>query len=200
MIAKAKTPRRILLVNGHPDPRPDRLCSALASAYAEGASAAGHTVQRVEVGALDLPPINSQVEFMAEPSPGVADLQQALRDADHLVLIYPLWLGAPPAVFKAFLEQVFRYGVALSAPGEAKGLKGLLDGRSARVIVTMGMPGFVFRLAFFAHGLKCVSRGVLWVSGFRPIRETAFGPAEGRDPRQRLQWLARTRRLGAAAA
>lgn len=200
MTAKAKTPRRILLINGHPDPRPDRLCSALASAYAEGATAAGHRVRRVEVGGLDLPPIGSQTDFMAEPSAVVAELQQALRDADHLVLIYPLWLGAPPAAFKAFLEQVFRYGVALSAPGAAKGLKGLLGGRSARVIVTMGMPAFIFRLVFFAHGLKCVSRGVLWISGFSPIRETAFGPAEGRDPGQRLQWLAKMRRLGAAAA
>ncbi len=200
MTAKAKTPRHILLINGHPDPRPDRLCSALAGAYGEGASAAGHTVRRVDVGALDLAPISSQADFMAEASPVVAELQQALRDCDHLVLIYPLWLGAPPAAFKAFLEQVFRYGVALSAPGTGKGLKGLLAGRSARVIVTMGMPAFVFRLVFFAHGLKCVSRGVLWVSGFGPIRETAFGPAEGRDPRQRLQWLARMRRLGAAAA
>ena len=137
---------------------------------------------------------------MAEANPVVAELQQALRAADHLVLIYPLWLGAPPAVFKAFLGQVFRYGVALSAPGGEKGLKGLLAGRSARVIVTMGMPAVIFRLLFFAHGLKCVSRGVLWVSGFRPIRETALGPAEGRDPRRRLQWLARARRLGAAAA
>ncbi|MDP1618713.1 NAD(P)H-dependent oxidoreductase [Phenylobacterium sp.] len=199
MTAQAPAKRRILLVNGHPDPRPDRLCSALASAYAEGATAAGHIVRRVEVGALDLPSIGSQADFMAEPGPVVAELQQALREADHLVLIYPLWLGAPPAAFKAFLEQVFRYGVALSAPGEAKGVKGLLSGRSARVIVTMGMPAAIFRLVFFAHGLKCVSRGVLWVSGFRPIRETAFGPAEGRDPGRRLQWLARARRLGAAA-
>ena len=198
-MSAAKTPRRILLVNGHPDPRPDRLCSALASAYAEGASAAGHVVRRVEVGALDLRPVGSQADFMAEASPVVAELQQALRDSDHLVLIYPLWLGAPPAAFKAFLEQVFRYGVALSAPGTGKGLKGLLVGRSARVIVTMGMPAFIFRLVFFSHGLKCVSRGVLWISGFRPIRETALGPAEGRDPGQRLQWLAQMRRLGAAA-
>ncbi|MDP2215542.1 NAD(P)H-dependent oxidoreductase [Phenylobacterium sp.] len=200
MNATAPSARKILLINGHPDPRPDRLCSALASAYAEGAQAAGHQVRRIEVGALAWPPITSQTDFMAPAVAEVADVQAAVTEADHLVLIYPLWLGAPPAAFKAFLEQVFRYGVALAAPGEAKGVKGLLAGRSARVVVTMGMPGFVFRLVFFAHGLKCVSRGLLWISGYRPVREMALGPVESPNPAQRLRWLARMRRLGAAAA
>lgn len=192
--------RRILLINGHPDPHPDRLCSALASAYEEGAQAAGHQVRRIEVGGLSLPPITSQAAFHAPATPDVAEIQDAVREADHLVMIYPLWLGAPPAVFKAFLEQVFRYGLALAAPGEAKGVKGLLGGRSARVVVTMGMPGFIFRLVFFAHGLKCVSRGLLWISGVRPVREMALGPAESPSPARRLRWIARMRRLGAAAA
>lgn len=192
--------RKILLINGHPDPHPDRLCSALATAYGEGAEAAGHQVRRIEVGGLSLAPITSQAAFLSAPTPEVAEIQDAVREADHLVMIYPLWLGAPPAVFKAFLEQVFRYGLALAAPGEAKGVKGLLGGRSARVVVTMGMPGFIFRLVFFSHGLKCVSRGLLWISGVRPVREMALGPAESPSPAQRLRWIARMRRLGAAAA
>jgi putative NADPH-quinone reductase len=192
--------RKILLINGHPDPHPERLCSALAAAYEAGALAAGHQVRRIEVGGLSLPLITSQAAFQAPPTPEVAELQDAVREADHLVMIYPLWLGAPPAVFKAFLEQLFRYGLALAAPGESKGVKGLLGGRSARVVVTMGMPGFIFRLIFFAHGLKCVSRGLLWISGVRPVREMALGPAESPSPAQRLRWIARMRRLGAAAA
>lgn len=192
--------RKILLINGHPDPDPGRLCAALASAYEAGAVAAGHEVRRIEVGHLDLAPITSKADFMATPSPEVADIQSAVREADHLVLIYPLWLGAPPSMLKAFLEQVFRYGLALAAPGTAKGVKGLLGGRSARVVVTMGMPGFIFRLVFFGHGLKCVSRGMLWVSGYSPVREMALGPAESSNPAQRLRWLAQMRRLGARAA
>lgn len=195
-----RPPRKILLINGHPDPRPERFAAALAAAYRRGAEQAGHTVRQIDVGTLDLPLVASQSDFMAPPSPAVAEIQAALRDADHLVLIYPLWLGGPPARLKAFLEQVFRYGVALSAPGDAKGVKGLMTGRSARVIVTMGMPGFIFRSIFFSHGLKCVSRGILWISGFSPIREMALGPVESPHPAHRLAWLSRLERLGAAAA
>ena len=36
--------RRILIVVGHPDPSPDRLCRGLAKAYGEGAEKAGQTI------------------------------------------------------------------------------------------------------------------------------------------------------------
>ena len=194
-----KPSRKILLINGHPDPRPERFCAALADAYQLGAQRAGHEVHRIEVGALNLPLVASQADFLAAAPPEVEAIQEALRRADHLELIFPLWLGGPPARFKAFLEQVFRYGVALSPPGDAKGVKGLLSGRSARVVATMGMPGAIFQTLFFAHGLKAVSRGILWIAGFSPIREMSLGPVESPGPAQRLAWLSQMERLGAAA-
>ena len=47
--------RRILLIEGHPDPSAERLNHALVTAYADGASAAGHEVRRIAVGAIDFP-------------------------------------------------------------------------------------------------------------------------------------------------
>lgn len=51
----------------------------------------------------------------------------------------PLWLGDVPALLKAFLEQIARPRFAL-AQGTMP--KPLVKGRSARLIVTMGMPAF----------------------------------------------------------
>jgi putative NADPH-quinone reductase len=56
-----------------------------------------------------------------------------------LVVIYPLWPGSMPAVLKGFFEQVFRPGFAI-AREHARPWPGLLTGKSARIIVTMGMP------------------------------------------------------------
>ena len=42
----------ILVINGHPDPSPERLAAALAKAYAEGAETAGHQVRRIDIGAV----------------------------------------------------------------------------------------------------------------------------------------------------
>ena len=45
--------RRITIIQGHPDPRPDHFGHALADAYASGAEQADHTCKRIDVAALD---------------------------------------------------------------------------------------------------------------------------------------------------
>jgi len=49
---KPKMAKRILVINGHPDPRPERFCAGLADAYATAAVAAGHDVRRIALGKL----------------------------------------------------------------------------------------------------------------------------------------------------
>lgn len=189
------TVKHVLVINGHPDPRRERLCAALAGAYVGGASAAGHQIRRIDVGALDFPLIRSFEDFArSEPPQVIKEAQAALTWAHHIVLIHPLWLGGAPAVLRAFLEQVFRYGFALSAEGH---MKGLLTGKSVRIIVTMGMPAPVYRWVFGAHGLKALERGVFWMSGMRPIRHTLLG---GVDEGPHARWLKQVEGLGRTAA
>jgi putative NADPH-quinone reductase len=174
MFDKGRMAAKILIINGHPDPRPERLCSALAFAYSVGARAGGHTVKRIDVGSLDFPLLETAEDFTDTPPPQeILDAQEALTWASHVVIIHPLWLGGMPARLKGFLEQLLRYGYALSAPGQP--MKGLMKGRSVRVIITMGMPAPVFRWVFGAHGLKALERGALWICGFGPIRHTIIG-------------------------
>ena len=47
--------RNILVVNGHPDPRPERFCAALCDAYSAGAQAQGCATRRLDVGSLRIP-------------------------------------------------------------------------------------------------------------------------------------------------
>ncbi|WP_371514536.1 NAD(P)H-dependent oxidoreductase [Brevundimonas denitrificans] len=102
-----KPPRRILIIEGHPDPSPQRLCHALAEAYREGAREAGHTLRTLILGDLDIPLLTSRSDW--ESPRGIVEIcQQDLLWAEHVVVIYPLWLGDVPAVLKAFLEQVLR--------------------------------------------------------------------------------------------
>ena len=188
-------PRRVLIINGHPDPSPDRFCAALCEAYAQGASKAGRQVRSTAIGQLTFPLLRTATDFASPArSPAILDAQADIRWADHVVIVHPLWLGGPPAELKAFLEQVFRYGFALPATGPR--LKGLLGGRSARLIVTMGMPAVVYRLVFGAFGERALARGILWVSGFKPIRTRYYGGVGDAPPAKRASWIAETRRLG----
>ncbi|OYW83707.1 MAG: hypothetical protein B7Z20_12200 [Sphingobium sp. 32-64-5] len=120
-----------------------------------------------------------------------------MRWADHLLILYPLWLGDMPALLKAFLEQVMRPGFAIdegSAGAEAK----LLSGRSARIIVTMGMPAPFYRFFYRAHSLKSLDRNILRAVGFDSARYSIIGSVEASAP-AREAWLRSVALLGDAA-
>lgn len=123
--------------------------------------------------------------------------QKAIETADHVVFIFPLWLGALPALFKAFLEQVFRPGFAFNP--SKRGFGGLLKGRSSRTIVTMGMPAFIYRLWFCSHGIAAFRRGVLQFVGMGPNRVTLVGSIETLSEHRRLAWLQYVNELGRKA-
>ncbi|MBN9589403.1 MAG: hypothetical protein BGN85_07050 [Alphaproteobacteria bacterium 64-11] len=167
--------RHVLVINGNPDAAPERLSAALARAYAEGAEKAGAMVRELNVGTLDFPLLRRGTDFLQEPTePAILSARGQILLADHLVFIFPLWLGGPPAMLKGFMEQIARAGFALKTEG--KGFPhGALKGRSARVIATMGMPALLYRLFYGAHGVKAFNRSMLGISGIRPIRTSCFG-------------------------
>ena len=98
------------------------------------------------------------------------------------------------ALLKAFFQQAFRPGFAIERE-HGKLWPGLLKGKSARVVVTMGMPGWFYRLFFRAHSLKSLERNILKFSGIGPIRETLIGAVDA-SADKRLEWLGTMRELG----
>jgi putative NADPH-quinone reductase len=193
-------PRHVAIIQGHPDPGGGRLCHALANAYADGASEAGHEISRIDIAQIDFPLLRTQIDFMeGTVPPSLGRARDALIAADHVVFVFPLWLGTMPALVKAFLEQVMRPGVAFEY--QENGLpKKLLSGRSARLVVTMGMPVAAYRWFFFEHGLKGLERNVLHFVGIKPIRETLFGSVQSASESRRRGWLHRMKEMGRKAA
>lgn len=194
--------RRILIIQGHPDASARHLCHVLAESCGEGALAAGHEVRTVDVARLDFPLLRSQHEWEHTPLPaGLQGAQDDIAWAEHLVFFFPLWMGDMPAVLKGFLEQVARPGFAFKAdsanknPFDRKGLAG----RSARVVVTMGMPALVYRWYFRAHSVKALERNVLGFAGIAPVRTTLVGMVDRLGEAGVRRWQARLRALGAAA-
>lgn len=193
--------KRIVIIQGHPDPDPSHFCHAIGWTYEEAAVAAGHTVRTIDVARLDFELLRTQREFEKGKVPeAIREAQQDIRWADHVVVIFPLWQGTFPALLKGFFEQTFRYGFAMKADPRGKGFARLLKGRSARVIVTMGMPATAYRIMFGAHGTKSLERGILWMAGFAPIRATLLGMLGGRKPAWFARQLREIHKLGSKAA
>jgi putative NADPH-quinone reductase len=191
----AMSANRILVIDAHPDPDPARFVHALAAAYLRGAS--GRETRLITLAELDFPLLRSAHDWMeGTVPPAILKAQKDIAWAEHIVFLYPLWLGDVPALLKGFLEQVMRPGFALSYRGR-RFPKKLLKGRSARIVVTMGMPAFFYRLYYRAHSLKSLERNILRFVGIGAVTETIIGLVEA-SADKRKAWLEEMEGLGAA--
>jgi putative NADPH-quinone reductase len=189
--------QNILVLDGHPDPANERFVHALAAAYREGAEQGKHQVQTIRIADLEFPLLRSQAEYeKGQPVEAVLRCQSAIDWATHVVILYPLWLGSMPALLKALLEQMLRPGFAFSTARLGQWPVKFLSYKSARVIVTMGMPALLYRWYFRAHSLRSLKRNVLRFVGFRSVRSTLIGGIAGLNGVERSAWLEKVRALG----
>lgn len=190
---------RIAILQGHPDAGGAHFCHALAAAYAQGAAQGGHETRIIDIARIDFPLLRSQATFESDPLPAaLIDSQAAIRWAEHIVLVFPLWLGTMPALLKGFLEQVLRPGFAFDYGPRGMPRKHL-TGRSARLVVTMGMPALLYRWYFLAHGLRGLERNILRFVGIAPVRQSLFGMVAAVTPAKRQAWLVEMAALGRRA-
>ncbi len=191
--------KRIVIIQGHPDTSTTHFGHALAQAYEMGAQQAGHVIKTINVAQLDFKLLHSEQEFEAvSPDVDIQKAQETIMWAEHIVILYPLWLGDMPALLKGFLEQVLRPGFAMTS-GESNNLpKKRLKGRTARIIITMGMPGFIYRWFYCAHTLKNLKRNILSFCGIKPIGDTLIGSIENLGEIKRHKWLQKMQALGQA--
>jgi len=190
----------ILILDGHPDPSENRLIHALVDAYRQGAEQSSHEVRIVRLADLTFPLLRSQNDYeRGEPVEAVRQCQHLMDWATHVVIFYPLWLGSMPAMLKALLEQMFRPGFAFSTKKLGRWPVKFLSGKSARIVVTMGMPAFIYRWYFRAHSVKSLERNILGFVGVAPIEHTLVGGVGALSPAAAKSWLARLRRLGEQA-
>ena len=193
--------KHILIIDGHPDARADHYVHALSTAYRDGARSGGHQVRGIVVSELWFPLLRTSEDFKSGmPAESIRKAQEWVAWADDVVILFPLWLGSMPALLKAFFEQVLRPGFAFASG--RRGLfprRKLLAGKSARIIVTMGMPAWFYRWYFRAHSLKSLKRNILGSCGLKPVRACVVGAVETMSQAARGSWLSRVRGLGARA-
>jgi putative NADPH-quinone reductase len=75
----------------------------------------------------------------------------------------------------------------------------IFKNKTARVVMTLGMPVSIYRFWYGAHALKLLSRNILNFIGIKPVRHTLFGMVGTSKPQTREGWLEQMRRLGGRA-
>lgn len=189
---------RILVLEANPDPA--SFGAALARAYAEGASAAGATLETLTLAALRFDPILRVGHAGAQAlEPDLLQAREAIQRADHLLFQLPVWWGAMPAVLKGFIDRVFLPGWAFQHEGGALP-RGLLAGRSARVLATMDSPWWWYGLKHRRAAHRSLIQATLHYVGISRVAQTTLYKVRELSAPQREAWLQRARDLGAADA
>lgn len=186
---------KIALITGHPDPQ--SYCAALSAAYLAGAESSGAEVRHIDLSRMSFNPnlvfgYRQRTELEAD----LLEAQETIRWAEHLVFVYPVWWGNVPAVLKGFIDRIFLPGFAYQYRENSPWWDKLLQGRSARLIVTLDTPSIFNRLIYRRAGYRVMKHNVLGFSGVKPVRITELTPVRGSSPEQRERWLNQVGKLG----
>ena len=87
----------------------------------------------------------------------------------------------------------------MAFPDEKYRAKKLPAGRSAHIVVTMGMPVWLYQTFFCGHGIRGLRRSVFKFAGFSPVRTKMFGMIENASDAMKSRWLQTMRKCGSKA-
>lgn len=189
--------KKILILQGHPDKQ--SFNHALHAAYKQGAINAGAQVEEIFVGDLDFK-LNLQYGYRqrTELEPCLIEAQKKITWADHIVVIYPVWWGAVPAVLKGFFDRVMLPGFAFQKRENSVWWDKLLTGKTGRIISTMDQPPWYYFLVYGSPTDRAVKKLTLEFCGVKPVKITSIGPVRLSKLEFRTNWLKKVEAIGFA--
>lgn len=187
-------PKKIVLINGHPDK--ESFCASLSEAYKRGALKTSAEIKEINIRDLDFK-INLEFGYRkrTDLEPCLIQAQNDIFEADHIVIIHPVWWGSMPALMKGFFDRILLPGFFFEKIPNSRRWKKLLKNKSARIIYTLDTPRplwwLVGRPSY--HALKYVTLGYC---GVKPIKGTPLGIVRLSTEAQRKKWIKKVENLG----
>lgn len=130
----------------------------------------------------DLHPRSEQVN-----TPDLKEYQSNIKEAQHLVFLYPVWWYSMPAILKGFIDKVFVPGFAYSKKGKLP--KGLLQGKTAWVVYTIDSPEWFVKLFRKSIEWSLMKTAILKYCGISSVQRIMYANATNSTPQKRKKWL-----------
>lgn len=180
--------KKILVINGHPNP--ESFCFALAEAYKKGAINAGAEVKEIVIRDLAFNP-SLQFGYRQHTvlEPDLLECWEKIKWADHLVWVHPVWWGGLPAITKGFIDRLFLPGFAFQYRENSVWWDKLLIGKTAHIITTLDQPGWYYWLVYGRPSVNQLKKTVLGFCGIKPVKVTYVGPVRNSKAGSRIKWL-----------
>lgn len=186
--------KKILIINGHPVE--NSYGEALSKAYYQGATKANLTVTEISVRELDFNPnLMYGYKKRMEIEPDIENAIQLLKEADHIVWIFPLWWHGLPALLKGFIDRTFLPDVAYKR-GKGKLPTKLFKGKSSRIIMTCDTPKWYNFLFLKNPAVNELKKGILGYCGVKPVKVSYISPIRNSSESNREDWINKIHLIG----
>lgn len=100
-------------------PAPASFTHSVAARYVETVSRPGHAALVRDLYGENFDPVLKESERQGEPAADVQAEWGLLGEPDVVVLVYPVWFGAPPAMLVGYIDRVFGAGRVSGAAEES---------------------------------------------------------------------------------
>ncbi len=188
-------PKKVLIINGHPDP--DSFNSGLAEAYLKGANASTADVALITIRNLVF---NPNLEFgyrkRTKLEPDLRSSIEKIKEAEHIVWIFPMWWYGYPALMKGFIDRTFLPGITFEYEKGKAMPKKLLKGKTGRIIVTADTPKWYNSLFMKSPVINQFKKGTLQFCGIHPVKISYISPMKSASIAFRNKWLLKIEELG----
>lgn len=188
-------PKKILIINGHPNK--ESLNFGLAEAYKKGALESNAEVKTIIISNLKF---NPNLEFgyqkRTELEPDLLDSWDKIKWADHLVWVHPVWWGGLPAIMKGFIDRLFLPGFAFQYRENSLFWDKLLKGKTARIITTLDQPSWYYWLVYGKPSVNQLKKSTLQFCGINSVKVLYLGIIRNSKDKKRLKWVAEVEKLG----
>jgi NAD(P)H dehydrogenase (quinone) len=126
-------------------PLPESFHAAIRVQALAGLKDAGHTVDLCDLYAEKFDPVMSAGERrdyhdLNKNQAGVVDYVRRLREADALVMQFPVWSFGPPAMLKGWMDRLLMPGVAFDLSNPHMAVPMLQNLKRICAITTYGRP------------------------------------------------------------
>jgi len=178
-----------LIIAAHPSAK--SFNHAVVDAYASALTERGHRVACRDLYAMGFNPLLSARDMAAvprgRPAGDIRAEQNAIRRADVITLISPLWWSGFPAMLKGYLDRVFCAGFAYVIRGQD--YEPGLQGKKGVIITTSGATLDELKSGGTLRALKTIhDEGFIEFCGIELVRHlylSGIDPTMGRTAGER---------------
>lgn len=185
---------KVVIVFNHP--YDGSFCNAILQSVTNGLNKANHEVDLIHLDKDNFNPVMTAVDLKGfrdkkANDPKVIEYDNRIKNADHLIFIFPIWWELMPALTKGFIDKVVFPGLAYDYTNESntrmkpiwRNIKGVT------MITTMNTPNWLYYLLFGNAIKKTMMLGTFWKIGFKNRKWISFNQVKMVSVEKRNQWL-----------